>query len=104
MTKSPQRTTERLHQTVAALARLLDQTMNDIQVLDSEFQDRSIAGQELQGRLDELVSDRDSLRQEVTALKQSAAQWENEKARLLADYQAAKKKHKAEWLASKSAR
>src|SRR5689334_5426258 len=89
MTKSPQRTTERLHQTVAALARLLDQTMNDIQVLDSEFQDRSIAGQELQGRLDELVSDRDSLRQEVTALKQSAAQWENEKARLLADYQAA---------------
>jgi len=89
MTKSPQRTTDRLHQTVAALARLLDQTMNDIQLLDSEFQDRGIAGQELQTRVDELVADRDSLRQEIAALKQAASQWETEKARLSADYEAA---------------
>jgi predicted nucleic acid-binding Zn-ribbon protein len=89
MTKSPQRTTERLHQTVAALARLLDQTMNDIQTLDSEFQDRSIAGQELQNRVDELLADRDSLRQELTALKQAAVQAETERSRLSADYQAA---------------
>jgi chromosome segregation ATPase len=40
LTKPPLRTTDRLHQTLAALARLLDQTMNDLQVLDSEFQER----------------------------------------------------------------
>jgi chromosome segregation ATPase len=40
ITKPALRATERLSQTVAALARLLDQTMNDLQVLDSEFQEQ----------------------------------------------------------------
>lgn len=39
MTKASLHGTERLTQTVAALARLLDQAMNDIQALDSEFQE-----------------------------------------------------------------
>src|SRR5262249_10204997 len=39
MTKATLRGTDRLVQTVAALARLLDQTMNDIQALDSEVQE-----------------------------------------------------------------
>src|SRR5262249_28168245 len=34
------RGTDRLRQTLAALARLLDQTMNDLQTVDSEFQER----------------------------------------------------------------
>jgi hypothetical protein len=39
MSKTTLQTTGRMNQTVAALARLLDQVMNDIQVLDTEFQD-----------------------------------------------------------------
>src|SRR2546428_12116749 len=40
VTKPTLRATERLGQTVAALARLLDQTMNEIQAVNSEFQER----------------------------------------------------------------
>src|SRR5262245_30034905 len=40
VTKPALRATDRLRQSLAALARLLDQTMNDIQLLDSEFQQR----------------------------------------------------------------
>jgi DNA repair exonuclease SbcCD ATPase subunit len=40
LTKPPLKTTEHLQQKLSALARLLDQTMNDVQVLDSEFQER----------------------------------------------------------------
>ena len=39
MTKSLLRPTDRLSQTAATLARLLDQLMNDIQALDSEVQE-----------------------------------------------------------------
>jgi hypothetical protein len=40
LTKPPLKTTEHLQQKLSALARLVDQTMNDVQVLDSEFQER----------------------------------------------------------------
>jgi len=42
-TKPPLRATDRLRQTVAALAKLLDQTMSDLQALDSELQERAVA-------------------------------------------------------------
>jgi len=124
-TKQTSKTTERLGQTVAALARLLDQTMNDLQVLDSEVQERiqqaeSSAEQrsterlksaieeaeqkarihiaeELQARMDqqisvavenarnELLPERNELIQELEHLKQSAREWENERAALITD-------------------
>src|SRR5262245_32413782 len=40
LTKPVVSATDRLQQTVVALARLLDQTMSDIQMLDSELQER----------------------------------------------------------------
>ena len=40
LTKPVVSATDRLQQTVVALARLLDQTMSDIQMVDSELQDR----------------------------------------------------------------
>src|SRR5262245_7405817 len=40
LTKPPLKTTEHLQQKLSALARLLDQTMSDVQILDSEFQER----------------------------------------------------------------
>ncbi len=125
MSKSTLRTTDHLQQTVAALARLLDQTLNDIQVLDSEFQERlmltaqeveasvekraaehlkfaiekaekntrTLITQELQPKLDELLAERDKQREEIARLKQGAAhgaaQWETEKAQLMADRQQA---------------
>jgi hypothetical protein len=52
------RATDRVSQTVAALARLLDQVMNDIQALDSEVQEQVLA---------------------------ASAEWEGERARLVAD-------------------
>ena len=68
MTKASLRGTERLSQTVAALARLLDQTMNDIQVLDSEFQEEV---------------DRNS--REVERLREACSNWDVERAGLLAE-------------------
>src|SRR5207253_778376 len=40
LTKPGLQAMDRLQQTVAALARLLDQTMNEMQALDSEVQER----------------------------------------------------------------
>ena len=58
MSKTAVRATDRVGQTVAALARLLDQVMNDIQVLDSEVQEQVLA---------------------------ASTEWEAERARLVAD-------------------
>ena len=104
MTKPALRTTDRLHQTVAALARLLDQTMTDIQALDSEMQEQVLEAtqhaedrlkfatkdaelsarfqvtSELEGRFEaEKITALEGLRRELTA------QWEAEKAQLVAD-------------------
>jgi DNA repair exonuclease SbcCD ATPase subunit len=59
VTKPALRATDRLRQTLAALARLLDQTMNDIQALDSEFQQRiHQTAQETQAALEQQASER----------------------------------------------
>jgi hypothetical protein len=58
MSKTAVRATDRVSQTVAALARLLDQMMNDIHALDSEVQEQVLA---------------------------ASADWEAERARLIAD-------------------
>src|SRR5207249_3724171 len=47
-TKPALRATDRLRQTVAALAKLLDQTMIDIQALDSELQEHNQVSKELE--------------------------------------------------------
>jgi chromosome segregation ATPase len=75
-TKPTLRATDRLTQTVAALARLLDQTMNDIQAADAEFQDQ----------IHDLAADRDRQRLEMEQLQDAATEWESERTRLLADF------------------
>ena len=75
-TKPTLRATDRMTQTVAALARLLDQTMNDIQAADAEFQDQ----------INDLAADRDRQRLEMEQLRDAATEWESERARLLADF------------------
>ncbi|HEY2383346.1 MAG TPA: hypothetical protein VGK48_19400 [Terriglobia bacterium] len=73
MTKATLRGTERLAQTVAALARLLDQTMNDIHTLDSEFHEEveRNAG-------------------EVKRLREASGNWEAERAGLLVECERAR--------------
>jgi hypothetical protein len=59
VTKPGLRATDRLRQTIGALAKLLDQTMNDIQKLDSEFQERiQQAVHEVEAALKQQASDR----------------------------------------------
>src|SRR2546422_11408662 len=65
-TKPALRATDRLRQTVAALAKLLDQTMIDIQALDSELQEHNQVSKELE------------------QLRQATAEWGVERAKLLA--------------------
>jgi hypothetical protein len=135
ITKQALRATERLTQTMAALARLLDQTTNDIQAVDSEFQEqvlkavqqteayleqqgaerlklgvkeaeqntRALVAGELEARFNgqmaaaveavrnELKAERDQFRQELERLRQTASEWESERARLAADCEQAKR-------------
>jgi hypothetical protein len=66
-TKHTTKTTERLGQTVAALARLLDQTMNDLQMLDAEVQERI---QQAENSLDQRNAER--LRSAIEEAEQNA--------------------------------
>ena len=59
LTKPGVKTTDRLQQTVAAVARLLDQTMNDVQALDSEVQERVLrAVQDAEATFEQQAADR----------------------------------------------
>src|SRR5262245_50029516 len=59
MSKSVLRPTDRLSQTVAALASLLDQVMNDIQALDSEAQEQVLtAVQQSEAALERQAAER----------------------------------------------
>ena len=114
MTKSLLRPTDRLSQTVAALARLLDQVMNDIQTLDSEVQEEvltavqqseaalerqaaerlKVAVEEAQQNTRTLVTDElearfKKLTRELEQLKSAPTDWETERAGLLADRESA---------------
>src|SRR5215470_13218215 len=103
MTKPALKASDRLSQTVTALARLLDQTMNEIQVLDSDFQEqleatdqhaRLVVTTELEDRFNkelakfeatrnELISERNQLTQQLEQLRDAAAEAEEERTRLV---------------------
>jgi hypothetical protein len=58
-TKSSLRAADRLGQTLAALARLLDQMMNDVQAVSSEFQERiQQTAQDTEAAVQELADER----------------------------------------------
>jgi hypothetical protein len=67
--------TDRLRQTVAALGKLLEQTLNDIQALESELQGHHGGDQELE------------------QLRRAAAEWETERARLQATLEQSKSEY-----------
>jgi hypothetical protein len=78
---------EHLAKNVAALARLLDQTMADIQGLNPEFDERlTETTNTLQTRFEH---ERGQLRSELERMRQAAAEWEAERTRLVADYEQA---------------
>jgi hypothetical protein len=93
MTKPTLRSTDRLTQTVAALARLLDQTMNDIQALDAEFQERLEAAQEDRAateqrgaeRLKSALEEAQLSARELERMREAAGAWEAEKEVLQAE-------------------
>src|SRR6516162_10131653 len=87
MTKPTLKGTDRLAQTMAALARLLDQTMNDIQALDSEFQEElGHSAESLKIAMEEAERNLHEIKQ----LREAAASWEGERARLQAECERAK--------------
>src|SRR5258708_14489349 len=89
ISKPALRATDRISQTVAALARLLDQTMNDLQLLDSEFQEQVLLNGEMASSVEavrkELTAERDQLRLELEELKRTTAEWSTERAKLVAE-------------------
>jgi hypothetical protein len=93
MTKPTLRSTDRLTQTVAALARLLDQTMNDIQALDGEYQerleaaqaDREVAEQQGAERLKSALEQAQLSARELERMREAASVWEAEKEVLQAE-------------------
>ena len=87
MTKPTLKGTDRLAQTMAALARLLDQTMNDIQALDSEFQEELGHSAE---SLKIAMAETERNLHEIKQLREAAAGWEAERARLQAECERAK--------------
>src|SRR5215471_8641443 len=98
MTKPTLRSTDRLTQTLAALARLLDQTMNDIQALDAEFQGRLDAAEAGQGAIEQQGADRwkSALAEaqlnasELERMREAAGAWEAEREVLQAECERAR--------------
>jgi hypothetical protein len=98
MTKPTLRSTDRLSQTVAALARLLDQTMNDIQAIDAEFQRQLEAAQEgkaaveQQGadRLKSVMEEAQLNARELERLREATGSWEAEREVLQAESERAR--------------
>ena len=90
MTKSLLRPTDRLSQTAATLARLLDQLMNDIQALDSEVREEILtAVQQSEAALAQQAAERLKVAVEQAKEKSAPADWESERARLVADCESA---------------
>jgi hypothetical protein len=86
ITKLPLPSRERLQQSLAAAAKLLDQTMTDIDMLDSELEERMIrASQESEACLEVSVAQQGELIQELERLKLAAAEWDVERDELIAD-------------------
>jgi len=90
MTKSLLRPKDRLSQTAATLARLLDQLMNDIQALDSEVREEILtAVQQSEAALAQQAAERLKVAVEQAKEKSAPADWESERARLVADCESA---------------
>jgi DNA repair exonuclease SbcCD ATPase subunit len=107
VTKPGLRATDRLGQTVTTLARLLDQTMNEIQVLDSDFQEqleatdqnaRLVVNTEWEDRFNkelakfeatrtELITERNQLSRQLEQLKDASAEQEEARTQLLAEWE-----------------
>jgi hypothetical protein len=106
LTKPGIRASDRLGQTVTALARLLDQTMNEIQVLDSDFQElleatdqnaRLEVNTEWEDRFNKELAKFEATRNELNAEhneliqllekehKDAVAEWGEERTRLVAE-------------------
>jgi len=89
MTKPTLRSTGRLTQTVAALAKLLDQTMNDIQALDADLEAAQVdqAAVEQQGaeRLKSVVEEAQLKASELERMREAAGAWETEREVLYAE-------------------
>src|SRR5262245_37637688 len=88
MSKTLVRRTDRVNETLAALARLLGQMTNDIQVLDSEIQEEELEHERAITETDEAAAIALEL-QVSTAVKRMRAevteQWEAERAALVAE-------------------
>jgi len=88
------RSTDRLTQTVAALARLLDQTMNDIQAVDAELEATHArhAAIEQQGaeRLKSALEEAQLKARELERMREAAGAWEVEKEVLIAECERAR--------------
>src|SRR6516162_1560958 len=88
MSKTAVRRTDRVNQTAATFARLLDQMMNDIQVLDSEIQEQELERDRAVAEADEAAAI--ALEVQVsTALNRMRTelteQWDAERAVLVAE-------------------
>jgi hypothetical protein len=81
-TKSTLKGTEQLVQTVSALARLLDQAMNDIQTVDTEFQEELGHSAE---KLKIAMQEAERNGNELKKFREAATAWETEKAGLVAE-------------------
>jgi hypothetical protein len=81
-TKSTLKGTEQLVQTVSALARLLDQAMNDIQTVDTEFREELGHSTE---KLKIAMQEAERNGNELKKFREAAAAWETEKAGLVAE-------------------
>ncbi len=75
VSKTPLRGADRLRQTIGALGKLLQQTINDLQALESELQQHHGSNQETE------------------QLRHAAAEWETERARLLATMEQTKSQY-----------
>jgi Sec-independent protein translocase protein TatA len=75
LSKTPVRGTDRLRQTIGALGKLLQQTINDLQALESELQQHHGSNPETE------------------QLRRAAAEWETERARLLATMEQTKSEY-----------
>src|SRR6185436_19750416 len=79
--------TDRLMQALSTLAALLDRTINEVKLVDDDFQKRltqAIRETETSFQQD-LKAEREKLSHELDKATTSATQWESEKRQLLAD-------------------
>jgi len=102
LTKTERPSVERLRQSVTSLSRLLNQTISDVQLIESEFEEaeektRARVTEHLEARAgaqkdaavkalrSELIAERALLGQEIEELRHAREGWETERAELVAE-------------------